>query len=142
MCKRFGPNPWLWFLPVCNTTGDGWRWDVSSEWLEASDASTLRRAANTNTEQRGHYAADADGVAYGYNDTSNQRLQNCHGVSLQELQGPYQGFSGSKGHPNVEESSNGPGIRYEGSSENDADTDAGWGEHTPPYRYPVQDRWN
>lgn len=29
-----GPNPWLWALPICNTTGDGWSWEASPRWLE------------------------------------------------------------------------------------------------------------
>lgn len=33
----FGNNPWLWALPVCNTSGDGWRWDVSEKWTAARD---------------------------------------------------------------------------------------------------------
>ncbi|KAL2677200.1 palmitoyltransferase for Vac8p [[Neocosmospora] mangrovei] len=33
----FGPTPFLWFFPVCNTTGDGWTWEASSRWLEARD---------------------------------------------------------------------------------------------------------
>ncbi|KAH0557077.1 hypothetical protein GP486_005136 [Trichoglossum hirsutum] len=33
----FGPNPWLWCLPVCNSTGDGWNWEPSLKWLEARD---------------------------------------------------------------------------------------------------------
>jgi palmitoyltransferase ZDHHC2/15/20 len=34
----FGPNPWLWCLPVCNSTGDGWNWEPSPKWLAARDA--------------------------------------------------------------------------------------------------------
>ncbi|KAH0536848.1 hypothetical protein FGG08_006310 [Glutinoglossum americanum] len=34
----FGPNPWLWCLPACNSTGDGWNWEPSTKWLEARDA--------------------------------------------------------------------------------------------------------
>ncbi|QUC22429.1 uncharacterized protein UV8b_06670 [Ustilaginoidea virens] len=30
-----GSNPWLWGLPICNTTGDGWSWEASPRWLEA-----------------------------------------------------------------------------------------------------------
>lgn len=30
-----------WFLPICNTTGDGWHWEASPKWLEARDE--LRR---------------------------------------------------------------------------------------------------
>lgn len=30
-----GHEPLCWFLPVCNTSGDGWAWDVSPKWTEA-----------------------------------------------------------------------------------------------------------
>ncbi|KAH7165739.1 DHHC palmitoyltransferase-domain-containing protein [Dactylonectria macrodidyma] len=33
----FGPTPALWFVPVCNTTGDGWSWEASPTWVEARD---------------------------------------------------------------------------------------------------------
>jgi hypothetical protein len=29
----FGPSPIKWFLPTCNTTGDGWSWEPSPKWL-------------------------------------------------------------------------------------------------------------
>ncbi|GAB0134403.1 hypothetical protein EsDP_00002777 [Epichloe bromicola] len=32
-----GPNPWLWALPICNTTGDGWSWEASPRWLEVRE---------------------------------------------------------------------------------------------------------
>ncbi|OAQ64983.1 palmitoyltransferase PFA3 [Pochonia chlamydosporia 170] len=32
-----GPNAYLWALPICNTTGDGWSWEPSPKWLEARD---------------------------------------------------------------------------------------------------------
>lgn len=35
----FGPSPLLWWLPVCNTTGNGWNWEVSEKWhLAVEDA--------------------------------------------------------------------------------------------------------
>ncbi|QSS59917.1 palmitoyltransferase pfa3 [Histoplasma capsulatum] len=39
----FGENPLLWFLPICNTTGDGWHWEASSEWLETKQRIENRR---------------------------------------------------------------------------------------------------
>lgn len=33
----FGENPLYWFLPICNTTGDGWMWEVSPKWTQARD---------------------------------------------------------------------------------------------------------
>lgn len=32
-----GDNPWLWALPVCNTSGDGWNWEVSRRWIVKRD---------------------------------------------------------------------------------------------------------
>jgi len=32
-----GPNKLLWVLPVCNTTGDGWKWEVSEDWVSMRD---------------------------------------------------------------------------------------------------------
>ncbi|KAK5660106.1 hypothetical protein OQA88_13575 [Cercophora sp. LCS_1] len=43
----FGPVPWLWAFPVCNTTGDGWSWEPSPRWLEARD-----RLAGERQQQR------------------------------------------------------------------------------------------
>ncbi|KAG5982869.1 hypothetical protein E4U55_001200 [Claviceps digitariae] len=42
-----GPNPWLWALPICNTTGDGWSWEASPRWLEMRD-----RIKHERQEQR------------------------------------------------------------------------------------------
>ncbi len=36
-----GHNKFLWFLPINNTTGDGWSWEASPKWLEVRDR--LRR---------------------------------------------------------------------------------------------------
>lgn len=43
----FGPRPLLWFIPVCNTTGDGWAWEASPKWLVARE-----RLAREREEQR------------------------------------------------------------------------------------------
>lgn len=42
----FGPSMPLWFLPVCNSIGDGWRWQPSPRWLAArEDLARAREAA-------------------------------------------------------------------------------------------------
>ena len=46
----FGPNKALWFVPVCNTTGDGWSWDPSPKWLEARDKIAREREAQRQRE--------------------------------------------------------------------------------------------
>lgn len=53
----FGPNRWLWFLPVCNTTGDGWKWEVSQKWLIASEEAARRKEQRLQQAQaQGHYS--------------------------------------------------------------------------------------
>ncbi len=49
MLHLFGPNPLLWFFPICNTTGDGWAWEPSPKWLEAR--SRLGRERNEQRER-------------------------------------------------------------------------------------------
>lgn len=46
----FGNRPLLWGLPVCNTTGDGWSWDVSPKWTEARANLTREREARAREE--------------------------------------------------------------------------------------------
>ena len=48
----FGPSPWLWFVPVCNTTGDGWMWEPSPKWVAAKNEMDARRLAAWEEEQR------------------------------------------------------------------------------------------
>ena len=33
----FGDRPLLWWLPICNTSGDGWHWELSPKWIEARE---------------------------------------------------------------------------------------------------------
>ncbi|KAL7945418.1 DHHC palmitoyltransferase domain-containing protein [Trichoderma barbatum] len=42
-----GPSPMLWFLPICNTTGDGWSWEPNPKWV-----SERERLKNEREEQR------------------------------------------------------------------------------------------
>ncbi|UKZ46155.1 palmitoyltransferase for Vac8p [Trichoderma virens] len=42
-----GPSPLLWFLPICNTTGDGWSWEANPKWI-----SERERLRNEREEQR------------------------------------------------------------------------------------------
>ena len=34
----FGDRPFLWWLPICNTSGDGWSWEPNPKWVEAREA--------------------------------------------------------------------------------------------------------
>lgn len=44
----FGATPLLWALPVCNSSGDGWQWDVSPDWIEARDRVASQRAVHAH----------------------------------------------------------------------------------------------
>lgn len=39
----FGNSPFYWFLPICNTTGNGWQWAASEKWLQARDDLRIER---------------------------------------------------------------------------------------------------
>ncbi|KAJ5122369.1 Zinc finger DHHC-type palmitoyltransferase [Penicillium atrosanguineum] len=48
----FGERPLLWGIPVCNTTGDGWRWEPSTKFLQAREQMRQRREQDANEEQQ------------------------------------------------------------------------------------------
>jgi hypothetical protein len=48
----FGPRPLLWAVPICNTTGDGWRWEPSPKFLEARERMRQRREQESTDEQQ------------------------------------------------------------------------------------------
>lgn len=50
MKHLLGPNPWLWFLPISNTTGDGWSWDPNPKWLETRDRLRTERQQQRQRE--------------------------------------------------------------------------------------------
>ena len=55
----FGERPLFWFLPMCNTTGDGWRWEPSPKWLDARE--DIRRERETRHDYSvadGHLRTD------------------------------------------------------------------------------------
>jgi hypothetical protein len=52
LLQLFGPTPHLWFLPVCNTEGDGWRWEVSAHWIACRDEVARDRQLREESEHR------------------------------------------------------------------------------------------
>ncbi|KAL2760448.1 hypothetical protein ACRALDRAFT_1059748 [Sodiomyces alcalophilus JCM 7366] len=55
----FGPSPFLWFVPICNTTGDGWSWDPSPKWLAARERIAAEREAQLAREITAGWGSDA-----------------------------------------------------------------------------------
>ncbi|KAK1770557.1 zf-DHHC-domain-containing protein [Phialemonium atrogriseum] len=56
----FGPVPWLWALPICNTTGDGWSWEASPRWSEARDRLARDRQEQRERERAAGWGAGSD----------------------------------------------------------------------------------
>ena len=54
----FGPSPWLWALPICNTTGDGWSWEPSPRWVAANDRIRSEREAQRAREVQAGWGGD------------------------------------------------------------------------------------
>ncbi|KAG6041594.1 hypothetical protein E4U41_003331 [Claviceps citrina] len=53
-----GHNPWLWALPITNTTGDGWSWEASPKWLEARERIRRERAEQRAREVNAGWGFD------------------------------------------------------------------------------------
>ena len=56
----FGDRPFLRWLPICNTTGDGWHWELSPKWVDAREA--IRK------EREGQWQENEDRGRNGYGD--------------------------------------------------------------------------
>jgi hypothetical protein len=54
----FGPKKALWFLPICNTTGDGWSWEPSPKWIEAREKIARERDAQQRREHAAGWGVD------------------------------------------------------------------------------------
>lgn len=48
----FGHKPLLWFLPICNTSGDGWHWEPSRKWLDAREEVRRKRENQWRKQQQ------------------------------------------------------------------------------------------
>lgn len=59
----FGDRPLLWPIPIINTTGDGWRWEPSTRFLEARERLRQRREQDSYAQPqyyRDMYARNTD----------------------------------------------------------------------------------
>ena len=56
-----GEKRLLWFLPICNTTGDGWHWEANPGWIEARDSIREEREARWRKDEA--FAGDEGSLA-------------------------------------------------------------------------------
>lgn len=106
----FGSNPWLWWLPVCNTTGDGWRWEVSQKWIQAREELAEerereeRRIGLRGGEQRRQYennrddyTSDTTTITQNYYGRNEEAEDDGGGMSMRTLDFRSEGRRKSKG---------------------------------------------
>lgn len=58
----FGERPLFWALPVCNTTGDGWTWEPSRNFLEVRER--MRQRTEATLSEQGHHGINYDRSGY------------------------------------------------------------------------------
>ncbi|KAF2102696.1 zf-DHHC-domain-containing protein [Rhizodiscina lignyota] len=81
----FGEKWWLWWLPVCNTTGDGWSWEASPKWLEAREKIASQREARIQEQA-------LQGQRWG-NDYASSPTMNGAGRFYDQQQGMLGGYN-------------------------------------------------
>ena len=69
----FGEKPSLWLLPICNTTGDGWHWEPSQKWLEATEEVRRQREAEWQGQNQRELTRDSYDRSYHSNEDFNRR---------------------------------------------------------------------
>jgi len=57
-----GPKKVLWFVPVCNTIGDGWSWEPSPKWLAARERIASEREAQRLREHTAGWGPEPSSV--------------------------------------------------------------------------------
>jgi hypothetical protein len=63
MIAVLGPNPWLWFLPICNSEGDGWNWQKSELWSRRREEMRWERERDFRDRRGGGLEVDIHAIA-------------------------------------------------------------------------------
>ncbi|KAI9794945.1 MAG: palmitoyltransferase for Vac8p [Piccolia ochrophora] len=133
----FGPSPLFWWLPVCNTSGDGWHWEPNPRWVEAREE--LRRARDERStwdqehgsESWQHHRDGAGGGRHFIGDTEWRE-----GASSLAQPPSHAGAPPRRSEPSSREWSQDPDDQYDTSSDEEEATSqlrrndgGGWGRH-------------
>lgn len=157
-----GSAPLLWWLPICNSEGDGWMWEPSQKWLDAREDIKRRRQHEMQIELQRQRAAGwgSDSPVtpnFAVNDDGNMGRRRSPtpskadkvigrtsdpyadgadwGVKKQSNSTPLQSLSASRGVPQNDGTDD-----YESSSDEDA-TDSRRRLLRPPQR-DTSKNWN
>ena len=126
----FGPSPWLWILPICNTTGDGWRWEVSTRWIEANETALAGRRMERNGSQHDHHTRPDSEGEHAHDMKPGNDLGAGPGVSMRNLPKGGGGLFRIQPPAELEHASDGEEDQHEVSSDTDADTEAAWDDRS------------
>lgn len=86
----FGDKPLLWFVPICNSYGDGWHWEPSSKWLEAREEVRHTREAHWREQDNREHRAGWGRAWNTYNETEDDErhyLPTSNGVASVAISG-------------------------------------------------------
>lgn len=68
----FGDRPFLWWLPICNTSGDGWHWEPNPKWVKAREEIRKERESqwqeNEDRGRNGYGNGNGNGNGNGHYD--------------------------------------------------------------------------
>jgi palmitoyltransferase ZDHHC2/15/20 len=132
----FGPKWWLWFLPVTNTTGDGWRWDVSEKWMRASqeqrhDDEEGRAQGGVGDSSGLRGGSSADGApdlenGYPHSHSPRRRPSSQGALSLHTLKRPGRAVAKARQRRELDYGDSGEVESFEvsGSGSSDAESES------------------
>ncbi|KAH8664260.1 DHHC zinc finger domain-containing protein [Xylariales sp. PMI_506] len=87
----FGPSPLLWPFPICNTTGNGWSWEPSPQWLAARERIARERDEQRQREQAAGWGSETPNFIQNTSYTTQDV-----GVTRQYLASPSPSNTGRK----------------------------------------------
>lgn len=123
----FGTKWYLWGLPLTNTTGDGWRWEVSPKWTRAVEEQTERRERDGGSRQAPFDGGLRGGAGHdGANDLENgsshspaPRPSSQGAMSMQTLKRPGRALAKAKQRRDFDYGHGGEVDSFEVSSSDD-----------------------
>ncbi|KAL1302398.1 hypothetical protein AAFC00_002798 [Neodothiora populina] len=125
----FGDNPLLWPLPICNTLGDGWHWEVSDTWLRRRDEIAAERRRRDEAETARMRAA-----GWGVDEEDDERSRNA----VPTLRGHFETSGAGRHYQTGPITSNNNNYR---TGNGNLDVPAPWHDHNHPNQTPWSPSW-